>query len=95
MANASMAHAKPSDLKDLQAALDEVRAWPRIKERSPNIFYLGPNPFLHFHTDGARLWADAKKPDGDWAEIPATTKTQRAKLLATIKSHYARLAERG
>jgi hypothetical protein len=90
-----MAHAKPEHLKNLQAALDEVRRWPRIKEKSANIFYLGAKPFLHFHTDGARLWADVKKPDGDWAEVPATTKVERATLLAAVKTHYARLAERG
>jgi len=83
-----MAHAKPEHLTDLHAALDEVRAWPRVKEKSANTFYLGAKPFLHFHTDGARLWADVKRPDGEWTEVPATTKAQRASLLRQIEKHY-------
>jgi hypothetical protein len=90
-----MAHAKPQDLQALQATLDELRGWPRIREPRPNIFYLGSKPFLHFHTDGARLWADIKRPDGEWAEVPAMTKPERAKFLKRAERHYSALARSG
>lgn len=89
-----MAHASPEDLKDLQGALDKVRAWPRIAEKRPNIFYLGAKAFLHFHSDGARLWADVKRPDGGWTEVPATTKAERAKLIGQIEAAYSSLTRR-
>ena len=83
-----MAHARPDQLETLQDTLDAVRAWPRIKEKSRNVFYLGTKAFLHFHSDGTRLWADVKRPDGEWTELGATTKLERGRLLKQIENHY-------
>lgn len=87
-----MAHARPDDLKHLRAQLDELRCWPRLKERSPGIFYFGAKPFLHFHTEGSRLWADVKRSAGGWSEIPATTKRDRDAFLKCAAAFYEEIA---
>ncbi|MFZ1991411.1 MAG: hypothetical protein WAW96_16760 [Alphaproteobacteria bacterium] len=86
-----MAHAKPEHLKDLKPVLDELRGWPRLKEKSPGIFYIGSKPFLHFHIEGVRLWADVKLPDGGWTEVAATTKADRAAFMKRVSEYYAAL----
>jgi hypothetical protein len=55
-----MAHARPEDLLDIADVLDEVRALPGVAERSPGVFYIGRDPFLHFHTKAGARWADAR-----------------------------------
>jgi len=86
-----MAHAEPEHLKGLEAALDELRSWPRIKEKSRGTFYVGSKSFLHFHIQDAHLWADVKLPDGGWAEVPATTKVDRAAFVKRVCQYYTAL----
>jgi len=65
-----MGHARPDELLDIADVLEEIRALPGVSERSRGIFYIGRDPFLHFHTKAGVRWADAK--DGrDWGpELP-------------------------
>jgi hypothetical protein len=55
-----MAHARPEDLLDIADVLDEVRVLPGVAEGSPGVFYIGHDPFLHFHTKAGARWADAR-----------------------------------
>lgn len=86
-----MGHTKPSDLKDLQDLLDQIRKWQGIKEKSPNIFYFKAKPFLHFHDKDGKRWADVR--DGaSWGkplDIPFdATEKQKALFLKETKRRF-------
>jgi hypothetical protein len=86
-----MGHTTPANLKDLQDILDEVRTWPGLKERSPNVFYFKSKPFMHFHDKDGKRWADAA--DGkEWGapldiEFGASAKRKR-EFLKTLRARY-------
>jgi hypothetical protein len=64
-----MGHCPPDILDDLASLLAEVRAWPRVVERKPAVFYVGREPFLHFHLlRGEHRRADVKSRN-DWAQF--------------------------
>ena len=90
----------PADLlQDIADVLDEVRRWDGIVERSPGVFYLRRDPFLHFHlmADGERR-ADVKGLAG-WhpVELPLPLPAGRRRALAReVRARYAeKTAERG
>ena len=64
-----MAHCPPELLDDVADVLVAVRAWPGILEKKPGVFYLGREPFLHFHLlEGGRRRADVKERAG-WTQV--------------------------
>ena len=52
-----MAHAKPSDLEDVQLLLENLRTVKSLKEKSVGCFYFKSKGVLHFHIKGERRWA--------------------------------------
>jgi hypothetical protein len=89
-----MAHCPPEMLDDLASVLAEVRAWPRVVERKPLVFYLGSEPFLHFHLlAGERRRADVKDR-GDWIQFelprPLPAAVRRALRQQLRDSYRAR-----
>jgi hypothetical protein len=87
-----MGHARAADLRDIADVLDAVRALPGVLERSPGIFYVGRDPFLHFHTkDGAR-WADAKTGREWGAEMPLPFEATARAKAAFLREVRVRLA---
>ncbi len=93
-----MAHCPYERLADLEDVLAAIRTWGEINEPKPGIFYFRRVPFLHFHVDGDRRWADVR--DGaDWAasvEIPfaAGVNAKRAFLKTVARCHQAMQAAR-
>ena len=64
-----MAHCPPELLDDVADVVVAVRAWPGILEKKPGVFYLGREPFLHFHLlEGGRRRADVKGRAG-WTQV--------------------------
>jgi hypothetical protein len=60
-----MAHCPPELLDDVADVIDAVRTWDGVVEPKPLVFYLGREPFLHFHLlEGRRRRADIKGGDG-------------------------------
>jgi len=46
-------------LRDLRNVLAGLRTWADVVEKKPGVFYLGRQPFLHFHLlTGNRRRAD-------------------------------------
>jgi hypothetical protein len=94
-----MAHCAAAALADLEECLDEIRAWPAVREPKPTIFYVKRTPFLHFHVNAAgERWADARAGT-TWREhiaIPAgATAAARRRFLREVRRCYratARLA---
>lgn len=86
-----MAHCPPELLDDIGDVLDQVRAWAGIAEKKAGVFYLGRQPFLHFHlARGGGRRADVKGPAG-WQQIDLprpVSATRRRALLRDLRVHY-------
>jgi len=90
-----MAHCPAELLDDLADVLAEVRTWAGVIEKKPAVFYLGRQPFLHFHlVEGRRRRADVKTPAG-WLQIdvprPISAARRRAFLSALRRRHVERI----
>jgi hypothetical protein len=84
-------HCPPELLDDVADVVAEVRRWAGVVERRPAVFYVGRQPFLHFHLiEGRRRRADIKGQTG-WTQIdlprplPATG---RRRLLRALRARY-------
>jgi hypothetical protein len=88
-----MAHAKYTDLYDLEPLLDNIRSLPDIREPRPGIFYLKRTPFLHFHTRAGERWADAKAGSQWGPEIPVPFEADSTCLAAVWDTLQARHLE--
>lgn len=82
-----MAHAKPSDLADLEVLLQALRERAALKEKSLGCFYLKSKSVLHFHVKDKRRFAHVF--DGaDWLEVdiePAPSAALQKKLFKSIR----------
>jgi hypothetical protein len=81
-------------LDDLTGVLTRVRSWNGVTEKSPAVFYLRRQPFLHFHlVDGTRRRADIKTATG-WAQVelprPLPAARRRTLLSALERERAAR-----
>ena len=82
----------PGLLDDLAGVLAELRTWAGVVEQKPGVFYVGREPFLHFHlAAGGRRHADVKGTEG-WAPFdlphPAPA-TRRRAFLRELRARYA------
>jgi len=89
-----VAHCPPDLLDDLEDVLAEVRAWAGVVEKTPGVFYLRGQPFLHFHlVAGGRRRGDIKGRTG-WSHLdlprPISAARRRAFLRALRVHHGAR-----
>jgi hypothetical protein len=87
-----MTRCPPTRLTDLDPVLAAVRTWAGVVEKTPGVFYLHREPFLHFHltADGHRR-ADIKGSAG-WTpvELPRRLSARgRARLLRALRCRYA------
>ena len=86
-----MAHCPADLLDDLAELFAEIRDWPGVIEKAAGVFYVGRQPFLHFHrqADGGRR-ADVKGADG-WVPLelphPISVGRRRA-FLRGLRRHY-------
>jgi hypothetical protein len=89
-------HCPPELLEDLAPVLAEVRTWAGVVERSPGVFYVRRQPFLHFHLlRGARRCGDVKSRDG-WMrfELPSPISTARRRsFLRELRKRYSEKAQ--
>jgi hypothetical protein len=86
-----MSRCPPELLDDLAGVFDEVLRWPGVVEKSPGVFYVGRQPFLHFHLlEGRRRRADVKGRAG-WSslDIPRPLSlTKRQALRRLLRARY-------
>ncbi len=79
-----MAHAKASDLLDIESLLNDLRALPSLREKSNACFYLKSKSVLHFHIKGERRYIHVFDSKG-WVEIdvPKPVMKKELKLIYT------------
>ena len=81
-----MGFCPPELLDDLAAVLADVRRWARVVEKKPNVFYLGREPFLHFHwLAGERRRGDIKARAG-WVEVDLPRPLSVARRRAFVRA---------
>jgi hypothetical protein len=90
-----MAHCPPERLDDLGALFATLRRWTGIVEKKPGVFYVGRQPFLHFHlVAGGRRRADVKGTRS-WVQLdlprPVSAVKERA-LFRELRKRYAEKA---
>lgn len=78
-----MKHATASALARLDDVLVALRRIKGLRERSVGVFYRASGAFLHFHEDGAELFADLKR-GGGWERYPVTARAERERLLSRV-----------
>jgi hypothetical protein len=87
-----MAHCPADALRDLEGCLDEIRAWPAVREPRPGVLYVKRTPFLHFHVNAAgERWADARN-GAEWLEhiaIPiGAPAASRRRFVGAVRRCY-------
>jgi hypothetical protein len=89
-----VAHCPAELLDDLEDVFAEVRTWPGVVERKPGVFYVGRQPFLHFHLlAGSRRRADVKGVT-DWTQLDLPRPVSAASRRGLLKALRARYAEK-
>jgi hypothetical protein len=83
---ADVRHATDDDLDRLDDLLDALRRIDALTERRRGAFSLRSKALLHFHADGADLYADVRlDPNGEFERRRVTTKAERASLVRDLK----------
>jgi hypothetical protein len=89
-----VAHCPPELLDDLADLLAEVRTWPGVVEKTPGVFYLRRQPFLHFHlVEGGRRRGDVKGRNG-WVQLDLPRPISAARRRAFRRELKQRYGER-
>ncbi|MEK7356793.1 MAG: hypothetical protein AAB250_10105 [Bdellovibrionota bacterium] len=85
-----MAHAKPSDLADVDELLTRIRSVGSLKEKSFGCFYFKGKGVLHFHVQKGRRFAHVF--DGEkWREVDLVvglSKRQQASAFKMISECF-------
>jgi hypothetical protein len=76
-----MKHASTAAMTALEPVLTELRGLEGIQERKRGVFYRKSTAFLHFHEDPAGLFADLRKPDGEWLRMRVSTAAERRRFV--------------
>ncbi len=82
----------PELLVDLADLFAELRTWSGVVEKHAGVFYVGTQPFLHFHLlDGGKRRADVKGQT-DWFQFDLpfpVSATRRRSLLRALRLRHA------
>lgn len=81
-----MKHAGPKALDALEGLLVELRSLPTLGEKSRGVFYRKSRAFLHFHEHGDDLYADLRRPDGEFERYRVTDQNEWAGLMERVAS---------
>lgn len=87
----TIAHCPPELLDDLRDVFANLRTWAGVIEKTPGVFYLGREPFLHFHLlAGSRRRADIKG-QRTWTQLDLprpVSATKRHALVGALRKRY-------
>lgn len=78
-----MKHAGTAALDRLEPLLEQLRNQPSLREKSRGVFYRAGRAFLHFHEDGAALYADLRI-GADFERFPVTRTADLAAFRAAL-----------
>jgi hypothetical protein len=82
-------HARAEDLDGIAPLLDNLRALPGLREKSPGVFYRGSKAFLHFHVDDGAYYADVRLDGVGFERMRATTKAEQRALVQSVRAAQA------
>jgi len=82
-------HITPEGLDTIDELLEPLRTIEGLTERSRGVFYRRSQAFLHFHEDGADIYADVKLDGHTFDRRRATTKPEQRALLAAVRRALA------
>lgn len=85
-----MKHAGPATVERLAPMLEQIRAFGRIVEKKPGIFYWRSRAFLHFHEHGDEVYADVRLDGADFERLPCSKVRDQASLVRLIGEWLAR-----
>ncbi len=80
-----MRHITPARLDTIEELLERLRAIDALVERSPGVFYVRARAFLHFHEDGADVYADVRLAGDGFDRQRVTTKREQQALVAAVR----------
>jgi hypothetical protein len=78
-----MKHASRLSLEGLEPLLAALRSRTGLREKNFGVFYWRSKPFLHFHEDPARLFADVMV-EGVWGRFAVNTSAERERALGAV-----------
>lgn len=81
-----MKHASEKTIASLAPLLEQIRVFPSLKEKKTGIFYRKSRAFLHFHEDGAQIYADVRLQEPDFQRFPVTTQDEQATFLKALQA---------
>jgi hypothetical protein len=82
-AEGQLKHATGPALDQLEPLLETLREIAGLRERKRGVFYFRSAAFLHFHEDPMGLYADLRRPDGDFMRRKVDTPEEWA-AVATL-----------
>lgn len=80
-----MKHASAGTLQRIEPLLAALRDLPALREPRPGVFSRSSRAFLHFHEDGADVFADVRFAD-DFERIRVTEPAEQSALLERIRA---------
>ena len=87
-----MARADAQALQTLLPVLRQLREIKGVQEKTPGIFYVRRDAFVHFHDDAGVLVADLKKAGGTgFDRFPLATPAEQRKLVDEARLRARRL----
>ncbi len=91
--NTWMKHITPERLGELEPLLESLgdltELTPQLTQQQPGIFYYQGQGFLHFHEDGAEIYADLRLAGPDFERHRCTTESEQKNLLAMVSKALA------
>jgi hypothetical protein len=82
-------HAGPPTLSSIEPLLERLRAVDGLVEQRPGVFYRRSKACLHFHEDGAVVYADLRlAPTGAFVRRRVTTKAEQRGLIRDLRATH-------
>ncbi len=89
-----MARAGPEALAKLQETIRRLRSVPQLREKSPGVFHLLGQPFVHFDDSDGRLHADLRKVSGTgFDRYPLDSAPEQRKFVDEAKRRATRIGD--
>jgi hypothetical protein len=82
-------HATPGALDRVEPLLAELRAVAGLTEKKRGVFYRKSRAFLHFHEDGADMYADVRLAGPEFERFRVSSRAEAKHLLAAIRARLA------
>ena len=81
-----MRHATAERLDEIEPLLEQVRGIDGLVEKTRGHFYRGSRSCLHFHEDGADLYADVRIDTDDFERVRVTTSAEQHRLVTRLRA---------